>query len=155
MNRQYSISGFSLYEILFAVAITALLAAIALPAYQRYVKDARLKQAASALQDNAHALERFYAQYKSFKKNSTTWADLAVKQNDYFCFRMQGNARGALSDNFTVKAVALNKDSEPRVLKINQDMILTLCETSTSSCSESNTYFSNANGTDSNCVIYE
>ena len=131
MNRQYSISGFSLYEILFAVAITAVLAAIALPAYQRYV------------------------QHKSFKKNSTTWADLAVKQNDYFCFRMQGNARGALSDNFTVKAVALNKDSEPRVLKINQDMILTLCETSTSSCSESNTYFSNANGTDSNCVIYE
>ena len=58
MNRQYSISGFSLYEILFAVAITAILAAIALPAYQRYVKDARLKQAASALQDNAHALER-------------------------------------------------------------------------------------------------
>lgn len=56
MNRQYSISGFSLYEILFAVAITAILAAIALPAYQRYVKDARLKQAASALQDNAHAL---------------------------------------------------------------------------------------------------
>ena len=33
MNRQYSISGFSLYEILFAVAITAILAAIALPAY--------------------------------------------------------------------------------------------------------------------------
>ena len=89
------------------------MAAIALPAYQRYVKDARLKQAASALQDNAHALERFYAQHKSFKKNSTTWADLAVKQNDYFCFRMQGNARGALPDNFTVKAVALNKDSEP------------------------------------------
>ena len=95
MNRQYSISGFSLYEILFAVAITAILTAIALPAYQRYVKDARLKQAASALQHNAHALERFYAQHKSFKKNSTTWADLAVKQNDYFCFRMQGNARGA------------------------------------------------------------
>ena len=43
MNRQYSISGFSLYEILFAVAITAVLAAIALPTYQRYVKDARLK----------------------------------------------------------------------------------------------------------------
>ena len=77
------------------------------------------------------------------------------RQNDYFCFRMQGNARGALPDNFTVKAVALNKDSEPRVLKINQDMILTLCETSSSSCSESNTYFSNANGTDSNCIIYE
>ena len=72
MNRQYSISGFSLYEILFAVAITAILAAIALPAYQRYVKDARLKQAASALQNNAHALERFYAQHKSFKKNSTS-----------------------------------------------------------------------------------
>ena len=50
----------------FAVAITAILAAIALPAYQRYVKDARLKQATSALQHNAHALERFYAQHKKF-----------------------------------------------------------------------------------------
>lgn len=155
MNRQYSVSGFSLFEILVAVAVMAVLAVIALPAYQRYVKDARLKQAASALQDNAHTLERFYAQHKSFKKNSTTWADLAVTQNDYFCLRMQGNARGALSDRFTIKAVALNKDSEPRVLKINQDMILTLCETSSSSCSEINTYFSNANGTDRNCVIYE
>ena len=155
MNRQYSISGFSLYEILFAVTVMAVLATIALRAYKSYVKDAILKQASSELQNNAHALERFYAQHKCFKKNSTTWADLAVKQNDYFCFRMQGNARGALPDNFTVKAVALNKDSEPRALKINQDMILTLCETSSSSCSESNTYFSNANGTDSNCIIYE
>ncbi len=77
-------------------------------------------------------------------------------KNDYFLLQdARENARGALPDNFTVKAVALNKDSEPRVLKINQDMILTLCETSSSSCSESNTYFSNANGTDSNCIIYE
>ena len=90
-------------------------------------------------------------------KNSIEKNLLIFRLNSEYKFEQRKKIKncGALPDNFTVKAVALNKDSEPRVLKINQDMILTLCETSSSSCSESNTYFSNANGTDSNCIIYE
>ncbi|MGF6148269.1 Pilin [Kingella potus] len=155
MKRHFFCKGFTLIELMIALAALTILAVIALPSYQRYIKDTRLKQASAALLDNAHGLEQFYSQHRSFKTNSTTWASLAIPKNDYFCMKMQGNAQGALNDSFTIKAVAFDQKNEPRVLRINQDMILTVCESTASSCSETNPYFSNANGTDKNCTVYE
>ena len=155
MKRHFSFSGFTLIEVMVAAAVLAVLAAIAYPSYQRHVKNARMKQASAVLFDNARALEQFYARNRSFKADSTTWADIPFTRNGHFCFKMQGNAQGALTNSFTVKAVALDKDNEPRVLRINQDHILTICESSNSSCSDTSPYFSNANGTDQDCTVYE
>lgn len=151
----YTLVGFTLMEVLSALAIIGILAAIAVPTYQRQVRNTRLQQASAILQDNARFLEQFYSQHHSFKTNSTTWANLPRIQNDYFCFRMQGDARGANDDSFTIKAVALNKNREPRVLRINQDSIITICEESNSSCSDTDAVFSNTNGTDKECSIYQ
>ncbi|WP_049255663.1 type IV pilin protein [Neisseria bacilliformis] len=155
MKQRFLHKGFTLTELMITIAVLAILAAIAFPSYQKHVRDTRLRQASAALLDNAHALEQFYAQHRSFKTNSTTWANLSVPKTDHFCMRMQGDARGALDDSFTVKAVAFDQKNEPRVLRINQDMILTVCESTASSCGETSPYFSNANGTDKNCTVYE
>lgn len=55
-------AGFTLIEIMIVVAIVAILAAIALPAYQDSITKGRRTDAASALQGLAQAMERYYTE---------------------------------------------------------------------------------------------
>ena len=58
--------GFTLIELMIVVAIVALLAAIAVPSYARYVEKARRADAKSALLDAAQRLERCYTQNNTY-----------------------------------------------------------------------------------------
>lgn len=58
-RREYG--GFSLMELVIAVAIVGILASIALPSYADYVKRARRAEARTALLDAAQFMQRFYA----------------------------------------------------------------------------------------------
>ncbi|MGJ8686338.1 MAG: type IV pilin protein [Spongiibacteraceae bacterium] len=53
--------GFSLIELLIAVAIVSILAAVAYPSYQNQVAKARRNEATNALLTGAQALERYYS----------------------------------------------------------------------------------------------
>jgi type IV pilus assembly protein PilE len=55
-------TGFTLIELMIAVAIVGILASIAYPAYTEYVKRAHRAEIASLLSEQAQALERFYSQ---------------------------------------------------------------------------------------------
>ena len=55
-------AGFTLIEVLIVVSIVAILAAIAIPAYQDSITKGRRTDAASALQGLAQAMERFYTE---------------------------------------------------------------------------------------------
>lgn len=145
--------GFTLTEILVGMGILAILALLAIPLYQNYVKEARLKDAQAALLKNARHLENTYSQQFSFKKNSTTWLDLAQTKTAHFCIKMQGNPRGAANDKFTIKAVALDKKKEARVLTINQDNMMMLCEKSISTCDDKTAFFANSGRSDTNCQV--
>ena len=57
MDRQ---KGFTLIELMVVVVVVALLAGIALPAYQEQIAKAKRADAVSALLTAAQALERFY-----------------------------------------------------------------------------------------------
>lgn len=149
----YKTKGFTLTELLTAIAILGILALIAYPSYSNYVRNARLTEVQGLLIDNARFMEQFYAQNHSYKQNSTTWPSLPFTSNNHFCIKPQGNARGANSERFTLKAVALNKNNEPRIVKINEAQQITICESSSSSCNEKNMFFSGANSTDKNCKI--
>lgn len=149
--KQHKYSGFTLSELLIGLVVLMVLAMIAYPSYQNYVKKGRLSEAQQILLKNAQNLEHHYSQKRTFKKNSTTWADLAHTQNDFFCFKMQGNARGAADGKFTIKAVALNKQNEPRIITINQDHMMMMCESSESTCN-TQAYFSNSGRSDKDCT---
>ncbi|RYF78168.1 MAG: type IV pilin protein [Cytophagaceae bacterium] len=58
--RGYKSSGFSLLELMIAVAIVGILAAIAINGYQSSVIKSRRAAAAACLQEGAQTMERYY-----------------------------------------------------------------------------------------------
>lgn len=63
--------GFTLIEVMVTVAIIAILASIALPAYQNYVLRARRADGREMLQRIASAEERFYTNRNSYTDDLT------------------------------------------------------------------------------------
>ncbi len=149
---RFSQSGFSLIQLLTVIAMLGILAAVAYPAYQIYIKKADLRAAQAALVQNGQFMERFYQQKGSFKQTSTTWPALPITATDKFCIRPNNNARGAHDGKFTLKAVAFDSQNEPRVLKIDESLATFICESSTSSCDTDDAFFK---GTDQDCSIYQ
>jgi len=65
-NKQTTQTGFTLTELLISVAIVALLAAVAVPAYTGYVEKARRSDATTGLTKIAAELERCYTQFSEY-----------------------------------------------------------------------------------------
>ncbi|UOO85738.1 type IV pilin protein [Neisseria arctica] len=147
--------GFTIIQIIFVILIISIITMVVLPTYQQHTRKARIERARAALLENAHYLERFYSRHSTFKQTSTTWPNLPVTHTQHFCIRPQGNARGALDDKFMLKAVAYNKQDEPRIIKINESLTTYLCETSSSTCSDKNTFFTGGSRVDKNCKLYQ
>ncbi|NAW33275.1 prepilin-type N-terminal cleavage/methylation domain-containing protein [Halomonas alimentaria] len=84
----YRHKGFTLIELMIAVAVIGILASIAYPSYQRYVQDARRTEAKSALLDVAGAMER--CRSANFTYTNCTSAEEVL------------NARNAELDFYTV-----------------------------------------------------
>ncbi|STZ76941.1 type IV pilin protein [Bergeriella denitrificans] len=150
--------GFTLIQLLAALAVLAALAAAALPAYNRHLREGRLREAQAALLENAQFLEKHYRQTGSIRANSTTWPTLPVTEAGGFCIRLSGLARGQSNQTegkFTLKAVALDKTREPRVLKTNEALMTTICESSSSSCDDGLQHFSGDGSTDQDCRVYQ
>lgn len=148
-------AGFTLIELMVALAVGAVLVTLAYAALSGFLRNGRLHEAQQALLTNVQALERHYAAHGHFKKNSTAWMDLPVTRTDAFCIKMQGNPRGTNSnDAFSMKAVAWDKTAEPRVLRVNQDLTVWVCERSSSSCDETD-FFKNPGRSDRNCTLWK
>ena len=50
-----------------------------------------------------------------------------MKEAGGFCIRMSGQAKGILEGKFTLKAVALDREVEPRVLRLNESLTAVVC----------------------------
>ena len=72
-TQQTTQTGFTLIELMIAVAIVALLAAIAVPSYNRYVEKSRRTDATTALTRIAGQLERCYTQYGKYNDPDCTF----------------------------------------------------------------------------------
>jgi type IV pilus assembly protein PilE len=59
-------SGFTLIEVLITVAIVAILAMVALPAYNQYILRANITEAASGLSDMRVKLEQYFQDQRTY-----------------------------------------------------------------------------------------
>jgi len=68
-NSSNQVRGFTLIELMIAVVIVAVLAAVALPSYTAYIARARRAEARTHLVEAAQFMQRFYAANDSFTKD--------------------------------------------------------------------------------------
>ena len=88
--------GFTLIEVMIVVAMVAILAAIAIPSYQNYIRKTRRTDAKNALLDLATREEKFYS---INNKYSTTASDLGYSAFPY-AVNSTGNSYYNLSVGF-------------------------------------------------------
>lgn len=69
--RSKKSAGFTLVELLVAMVIASILAAIAIPAYSNYVRKARRTEAKTALLDMASLEERYFSTQNVYSQNAT------------------------------------------------------------------------------------
>jgi type IV pilus assembly protein PilE len=95
------ICGFSLVELMVVVAIAAIIASIAYPAYQGQMQKTRRADAKAALMDAAAKMERHYTQFGNY---SGTVAISATSSEGYYS--ITATVTGASSQTFTITADA-------------------------------------------------
>ena len=101
--------GFTLIELLIVVVIAAILATIAYPSYQNYIRQTRLAAVRTQMLHNAQQLERYYTQKRTFKDfpDNEDFPAKNLQQNQYFNIGFEGTPSDS---GYILKAVP-NKET--------------------------------------------
>ncbi|HGX9771353.1 TPA: type IV pilin protein [Neisseria meningitidis] len=118
--------GFTLLELMIAVAILGILTLITYPSYKTYIRRVRLSEVKSTLLMNAQNLERYYRQKGTFDKYNKN----KLKQNKYFNITLSEVS----PDHFTLKAAPnpMTNEGETCVVTLNDGGTIAASDTNQS-----------------------
>jgi len=77
-SRAATARGFTLIEVMIVVAIVAILAAIALPSYNDYIRRGQLPEAFAGMSDLRVKMEQYYQDNRQYGTNGGNCADVAT-----------------------------------------------------------------------------
>ncbi|HEZ0706242.1 type IV pilin protein [Neisseria meningitidis] len=105
--------GFTLLELMIAVAILGILTLITYPSYKTYIRRVRLSEVRTTLLHNAQTMERYYRQKGTFDKYDKN----KLKQNKYFNITLSEVS----PDHFTLQAAPdpMTNEGETCVVTLN------------------------------------
>ena len=85
-GQRHRSAGFTLIELMIAIAVVAILAAIALPSYQNYVLKSGRADAKTALYGAAQTLERCFTRYGAYNNTACPLGqgDTEMTENDKY-----------------------------------------------------------------------
>ncbi|WP_127207331.1 type IV pilin protein [Neisseria meningitidis] len=118
--------GFTLLELMIAVAILGILTLITYPSYKTYIRRVRLSEVRTTLLHNAQTMERYYRQKGTFENYDQN----KLKQNEYFDITLSE----ASPDHFTLKATPnpTTNDGETCVVTLNDGGTIAASDTNQS-----------------------
>lgn len=113
-------SGFSLLELLLALAISGILASIALPSYQAHVLRANRVEGQALLREAAARQERYFAQNHRFVQGGGQIALLGLDAlSRSGLYRLELGAGDTADGGFLLTAVAQRRDDACPALTLN------------------------------------
>ena len=99
--------GFTIIELMIAVAIIAILAAVALPAYNDYTQRAKITEAFTALSDFRVRMEQFYQDNRRYDGAGLTGCGVAGPNSKYFTFGCVPGVAAPTSQTYTITGTGI------------------------------------------------
>jgi len=127
-NMARSTWGFTLIELMIAVAVIAILAAVAIPAYQDSMIKSRRSDGMATLSSAVSRMEQYFMDNKSYTSDMTQLgyaADPAISTDSYYqvdvaaatatcpitsCFKLEATPRGAQAGDTGCAVLSLTSD---------------------------------------------
>lgn len=102
-NHPTTVQGFTLVELMVAVAIVGILAAVAIPQYNSHITRSRIPEATNMLASRAVMAEQFFQDNRTYETTAlvTNPACTSNTSNAYFDF----SCSAATANTFTIQAV--------------------------------------------------
>ena len=121
MSKVLSAGGFTLVELMIAVAIIAIISAIAIPSYQSYITDSYRNQAAADVKVCALAMERYFSEDFTYVVDDGDYSSICNLTSPTSGTGRYSLTVSAAQTTFTIEAEPISGSCADNCIRLTQD----------------------------------